>query len=255
MKKIFLFILCASSFLSFNVQASYVENWATCSGGSSPQAFQNDVYVKVYQQSIIHTMRLFSLSATAISSSIELRGITPYLDHFLVDSQSVAILKDCLADKQSRTRFVRNLFIVEAAGKAVGLSAGVVVYWGLGQISALALKAVLWPVAQLSPVLAERIGRVTMTTLAAYGIYNIKLEFDKQDREAKENGDRLLAELGEQLADISSRAGFLQDTTADLQFDIGVTKAEIKEGRKLTADELKLFCQVIPHAVHRCARK
>lgn len=60
--------------------------------------------------------------------------------------------------------------------------------------------------------------------------------------------------LNERLVNISLTANASKDTAADLQFDLSVEKAEKKEGRKLTFQEIAMFCQILPGAYHRCVQ-
>ena len=149
---------------------------------------------------------------------------------------------------------MRNLIIVDSVGKAVGISIGTVVYLGIGSVTSAALKLLLKPISRVSPELAKKISISTGLALAGLGIYNFKIENEKEEQLSKEDGKMFMDGLNERLVNISATAKASNDTAADLQFDISVEKAEKKEGRKLTIQEIEIFCQILSGAYHRCVQ-
>ena len=259
MKKIFVLMACSLLFFNSKGQAfdpakvrqsaAYIQLYGACK--SSPSTFENDYYIKVYHHSLMFTMQVFSLSKDAIYSGLITKGITPFLDKFLNDSSTIIALSDCLNESR-HFHFVRNLIIVDSVGKAVGISIGTIVYLGIGSMTSAAFKFLLKPIARVSPGLANKISIITGFALAGLEIYNFKLEDEKEEQLSQEEGQRIMDGLNERLVNISLTANASKDTAADLQFDLSVEKAEKKEGRKLTLQEIAMFCQILPGAYHRC---
>lgn len=241
MKNILAIILCTLLLLGYQARACEL----------NIAEFKNELYFKTYQQSLTHTIQVFSLSNEVVFSSLKAKGVTPFLNQFLNNPTTPAILRECL-DEAKHFQFIRNLLIIDSIGKSVGISVGTVAYLGLGKLSFALLNFIIKPIWLISPTIAKKVTQFTLGILAGYTIYKEKVKFDQGEEQAKINGAEILFHLDSQAANISAKVLSLKENEADIQFDISVAKAEKKEGRKLTGSEIEIFCQLIPKAVHRC---
>ncbi len=260
MRKVILFILFVLS-IFLKVEKSYGQNLLQQSPDylrtyqacvSSPETFKNNFYISVYQQSISHTIKLFTLSKDAIYSSLSSKGVTPSLDHFLSQDSTVSALTNCLGF-ENHMSFIKNSLAIDFVGKTIGISIGSLVYLGIGKISTVAFKILLKPIAAFSPIAAQRISQITAVTLTGLGLYNLKTGYDDDQNQASLNGKKYIQDVHQSIKNISVMAESLKDTAEDLQFDISVDAAEKLEHRKLSNQEIKMFCKAIPGAIHRCA--
>ncbi len=252
MKKIFsIFLILISSHHLMAADSVYEQMTEECRANSAN--FKYKLWTQAYQQGLLTTLKLFSLSTDSVSTNIQTKGLSPFVFNMLNQPEITQVLSGCMPEAE-HFAFIRNLLITESVGKIVGISAGTAAFVGLGKLSAQALKYGLMPVARFSPALAQRLTVATPVVLAGVGIYGIKKNYDNDEAVAKKNGEQLMAQFSEKIQNIRDQSGQMNDSKADLQFDISIQTAEQKYSRKLTADEIKMFCNVIPAALNRCSK-